>query len=149
MLNPWEQRAEPRRSPTFTVAGVPAVGTVGVVEAIVEGQAPDAGQWEQQDQEQQDHGGSPSVSWARLWPRQIRQKRKKKPIKGAPCVSTPTHSLNRSLKSIFCRPGTRISKENFISPFNPQANRGTETSSSCAEATQPGGGRGRTLLSIL
>lgn len=78
LLNPWEQRAEPRRSPTFTVARVPAVGTVGVVEAIVEGQAPDAGQWEQQDQEQQDHGGSPSVSWARLWPRQIGQKRKKK-----------------------------------------------------------------------
>lgn len=40
----------------MAVARVPAVETVGVVEAIVEGQAGDTAQREQQDQEWQAHG---------------------------------------------------------------------------------------------
>lgn len=80
LAHPQEQRARPRRPPTFILAQVPATGTVGVVEAIVEGQAGDEGQQEQQDQEQQVHcvvhGGSTSVSWARLWP--SKQERREK-----------------------------------------------------------------------
>ena len=51
-------KSRAKRPPTFAVAvvQVPAVGTVGVVEAVVERQAGDTAQQEQQDRELQAHG---------------------------------------------------------------------------------------------
>lgn len=113
--HPGEHRARARRPPTFTVAvaQVPAVGIVGVVEAVVERQPRDAGQGVQQDQQQRAHGArhgcSARVSGVRWEPGAGWQEKKNKPVREACCrgpegpwVPAPTHSLNRSLHSIFC-----------------------------------------------
>lgn len=115
--HPAEHKARARRPPTFTVAvaQVPAVGIVGVVEAVVERQPRDAGQGVQQDQQQRAHGArhgcSARVSGARREPGAGWEEKKSKPVReaccreaGGPWVPAPTHSLNRSLHSIFCTP---------------------------------------------